>query len=81
MNHLKIHFTRHAKQRMKLYNIGEDLVKTIIDSDEPQKNSDDKIVYIAHAGNFPYPVKVICKIEKETLIIISCYPLKRSNKI
>lgn len=66
-------------QRMKLYNITEEMIREIINTSEPQEKNDDKIIYIAIAEKFRYPIKVICKIENDELIIISSYPLKRRD--
>lgn len=65
---------------MKLYNIIEDVVINIIETGESAETDDGKIIYIGSVKNFLYPVKIICKIENDILVIISCYPLKRRNE-
>jgi len=62
---------------MKLYNISEKTVISIIETGKSNEMDDGKIIYIDSVENFPYPIKVICKIENELLVIISCYPFKR----
>lgn len=64
---------------MKFYNITEDMISENIGTCEPQETDEGKIIYIATVGKFSYPVKVICKIENDELIIISSYPVKRRN--
>lgn len=65
---------------MKLYNITEELVINIIETGKTAETDDGKIIYIGSSKNFIYPVKIICKIENDMLVIISCYPLKRRNE-
>ena len=76
---MNIIYTRHSKQRMKLYNISEETVMSIIESGKSNEIHDGKIIYIDSVKNFPYPIKIISKIENDLLVIISCYPLKRRN--
>jgi len=79
MNNYNIKFTRHSKKRMKLYNITEDVVKRIVDTYEAQETDDGKIIYIGPVNSFAYPIKIICKVANDEIIVISCYPLKRRN--
>ena len=71
MKNYNIKFTRHSKQRMKLYNITEEMVMRIIDAGKSNETNDGKIIYINSVENILYPVKIICKIENDMLVIIS----------
>jgi len=64
---------------MKLYNLSEETVMSIIEAGKSNEIHDGKIIYIDSVENFPYPIKIICKIENDLRLIISCYPLKRRN--
>ncbi len=74
-----IKFTRHSKQRMKLYSITETMIIEIIETHEAHYTDHGKIIYISSKNGKEYPVKVICKKINDQLIVISCYPLKRRN--
>ena len=54
-------------------------IREIIGTCEPLETDEGKIIYIAEVEKFNYPVKVICKIEKDELMVISSYLLKRRN--
>ena len=45
MENYTIRFTRHSKQRMKLYNISESIVINIIETGKGTKTDDGKIIY------------------------------------
>jgi len=45
MNKYNIKFTRHSKQRMKLYKITEEVVVNIIETGQPAKSDDGKFIY------------------------------------
>jgi len=74
---MKIKFTRHAKRRMKLYNILPEHVVAVIKKCDKIKNTEDSFEAIANLRNFIYPVKVIYKELDDYKLIITAYPLKR----
>ena len=82
MSAIKIKFSRHAKRRMNLYDISEDVVSGIVNRRimaselrigkyEVVEKIDDKPVY---------PIKVVFSLEKHQIIVITAYPLKRGLK-
>ena len=72
---MKIKFSRHSKQRMKLYSIPEQVVREIVEKKYDQ-NKDNQVI-IQQIKELKYPLKVIAKTEKDTILIITAYPIKR----
>ncbi len=72
---MKIKFSRHSKQRMKLYSIPEHVVQEIIEKKYDQ-NKDNQII-IQQIKELKYPLKIIAKTENDTILIITAYPIKR----
>lgn len=74
-------FSRHAKNNMKLYKIApNDIEKTIEKPDLSDKEYDKSIAIRRFQDKyFGYPLKVVYKIEKEEIIIVTVYPLKRKD--
>ncbi len=75
-----IKFTRHAKRRMKLYNLSEYDVETVISTGEKEIISDKEHVFVARLSGRLLPLKVVCKSIENSYSIITCYPLKRGLK-
>jgi undecaprenyl pyrophosphate synthase len=74
---MKIEFSRHSKRRMKLYDITEEKVKDIINDEDIHKEGIYEV--IKKADNFTYPIKIVYAYEKEKIVIITAYPLKRGK--
>ena len=72
---MEIIFSRHSKQRMKLYNISDKIIQEIVTEKPIQKPGKHEI--IKKVEGFRYPIKVIFKKENESIFIISAYPIKR----
>lgn len=72
-----IKFTRHAKRRMKLYNIDETLVAGVIAEGKKTRLNEDLFEFLFEIENMDLPIKVISKIINNDYLIITCYPLKR----
>ncbi len=65
---------------MNLYNISEESVSAIIDQRLQDPGSGDgkyEVVENAFSEDHDYPIKVIFSKEKELVIVITAYPLKR----
>jgi hypothetical protein len=77
----KIHFSRHARRRMKLYGISEEEVLHILRTGKAERTKDDKIVSLGHIEErFSYPIKVISAYRDTSLVIVSAYPFKRRKR-
>jgi hypothetical protein len=74
-----IKFSRHAKRRMSLYNISEDMVLGIVNRNI--MSSDIRIgkheIVEQIEGKPVYPIKVVFSLEKNEIIVITAYPLKK----
>jgi len=78
-----IHFSRHAKRRMKLYNLSEEDVPSVIACKNPKLNFSEgkhQIVSETKFSRHGYPIKVVFTCESGTITIITAYPLKRGVK-
>ena len=73
-----INFSRHAKRRMMLYDITEEDVKFVVESGKREISSDGKLNIIQEIeGRYKYPIKIIGIEKKESLLILTAYPLKK----
>jgi hypothetical protein len=76
-----IKFSRHAKRRMKLYDINENDVLAVINEGEREQLAAGKVRFLHELkGKFSHPLKVIGIEEKESLLIITAYPLKKGTQ-
>jgi hypothetical protein len=73
---MEIKFSRHARRRMKLYNISEDTVQTLLES----ANNQNKNEIIKEVPGFKYPLKLVFKKKMNLILIITVYPLKRAYR-
>ncbi|MEO0271942.1 MAG: DUF4258 domain-containing protein [candidate division WOR-3 bacterium] len=80
---MKINFSRHAKRRMKLYNIDKnDVIDTLNIYAEDINKKEEEIIELlntAMSEKYKYPLKVVCAIENDTVYVITAYPLKRGR--
>ncbi len=60
-----------------LYNINEKIIITILEEKNYITYSDGKYEHIENVKNFKFSIKIIFSVSKESIIIISAYPLKR----
>lgn len=83
MTQTVIYFSRHAKRRMRLYNIAEEEVQTILRGKKRDEwISDDRNEVIDHGvlSQHGYPIKVVFTLEGDAITVITAYPLKRGKK-
>jgi len=73
----KVIFSRHAKRRMKLYEISEDHVLTVLAAGHQENCDPDRTALVKDINGFQYPLKVVVQKEGDTCTIITAYPLKR----
>lgn len=79
----RIVYTRHARRRMKLYEIAIEEVEEVIKSpnSEPKIERNRDVVYRVLGPKFKaMPLKVVYVIENDDLVILSAYPLKKSYR-
>jgi len=79
MSKMKFKFSRHAKRRMKLYNISQEEVKLVLEKGK-QTKLDEKTEYLYKISKVKYPIKVITENMNNYTYIITAYPLKRGYK-
>ncbi|OHB94488.1 MAG: hypothetical protein A3E19_01240 [Planctomycetes bacterium RIFCSPHIGHO2_12_FULL_52_36] len=73
-------FTRHARRRMRLYEISQEEVEEAVSKpDKIDIESNRKVVYKIFAQRFKgMPLKVVYVKEEGDVVILSAYPLKKS---
>jgi hypothetical protein len=72
---MDIKLSRHAKRRAKLYGIPESKVVDILSS----MNLDEGEHEIVNDIGQKYPLKIVVKVEKDTLWVITNYFLKKER--
>ena len=70
-------FSRHAKRRIKLYNISESKLFEILNSLDL---SDGEHELIRDISGFCYPIKIVVAVENNDVVVITSYPLKKGRK-
>jgi hypothetical protein len=73
---MEIKFSRHAKRRAKLYGISESAVSAILAKMNFTQGEHEIVTDIGQK----YPLKMVISIEKDTLTVITNYPLKKGRK-
>ena len=73
---MDIIFSRHAKRRAKLYGIPESTVTDILANMNLHQGEHEIIKDIGQK----YPLKIVVSVEKDTLSVITNYPLKKGRK-
>jgi hypothetical protein len=73
---MKIIFSRHAKRRARLYGIPESAVSAILAKMNLTQGEHEIIKDIGQK----YPMKIVVSLEKDTLTVITNYPLKKGRK-
>jgi len=74
---VEIRFSRHAKRRMKLYNIPESSVSDILRNAELSSGRHEIVKKISGTE---LPLKILAAVENERLTVISAYPLKKGGE-
>ena len=73
---MQIHFSRHAKRRTRLYNIGESMIVELLNDREFSQGEHEIIEKIPGIG---YPVKIVVSVEDDIITVITSYPLKKGR--
>ncbi|MCX5887074.1 MAG: DUF4258 domain-containing protein [Proteobacteria bacterium] len=74
---MKIKFSRHAKRRAKLYNISESAISDILRNMNLLQGEHE---LIRNIGGFQYPLKIVVSVERDTVTVITNYPMKKGRK-
>jgi len=74
---MNIKFSLHAKRRAKLYRIAESAVTAILTKMNLHQGEHEIIKDIA---DIAYPLKIVVSVEKDTITVITTYPLKKGRK-
>ena len=78
---MNIKFSRHAKRRMKLYDITENDVSVAIKKGDKRVLPDGKIFFVhSRADKFLYPLKIVAVESSDFFLIITVYPLKKGTR-
>jgi len=82
MSTLEIRYSRHAKRRMNLYHISEEVISALVAPCLRASELEDgkhEVIEKA-AGQHRYPLKVVFSIEGGEVTVITAYPLRRGLK-
>lgn len=75
-----IEYSRHAKRRMKLYDISPEDIILVVNSGVREVQEDRTIYFLPNLqGKFRYPIKVVTIESSDSLLIVTAYPLKRAK--
>ena len=74
---MRVEFSRHARRRIKLYNIPESTLLEILENIELSQG-EHKI--IEDVSGIKFPVKMVIAVEGEIITVITAYPLKKRRK-
>ncbi len=72
----QVRFSRHARRRMKLYDINEEAVTKLLPlADEPGRQSVTR-----HLPGRRLPIKVVYEVKTEETVVITAYPVKKATR-
>ena len=74
---MDIKFSRHAKRRVKLYEIPESTIIKILEGKELSQGTHE---IIENTEGFKYPLKIVINLEGDIITGITTYPLKKGRK-
>lgn len=74
---MDIKFSRHAKRRIKLYEIPESTIIKILKGKELSQGTHETI---ENTEGFKYPLKIVINLEGDIIRVITTYPLKKGRK-
>ncbi len=74
---MNIHFSCHAKRRMRLYDIPESAITNIL---RTGSFSGGKQEMLNNVPSFNFPIKVVFDVQINSIVVITAYPLKRGRK-
>jgi hypothetical protein len=74
---MNIKFSRHAKRQAKLYGIAESTITAILASMNLHQGEHEIIKDVA---DIAYPLKIVVSVEKDTITVITNYPLKKGRR-
>ena len=79
---IPIRFSRHAKNRMRLYGIGEEAVKEVINfPDGSWQEEGYFIAYRTFKKRFlGLPLKVVYTKERNTITVVTVYPVENLSE-
>jgi hypothetical protein len=77
---IDVKFSRHAKGRMKLYDISEAQVVEVLRHGERAVDSAGRVTYLHKVQGFRYPIKVVMLGKPDSVLVLTAYPLKRGRR-
>ena len=73
---MEIKFSRHAKRRARLYGVSESAVSAILEGMNLAQGEHGIIKDIGQK----YPLKILVSVKKDSLSVVTIYPLKKGRK-
>lgn len=73
---MEIKLSRHAKRRARLYRIPESTITAILANMNLHQGEHEIIKDVG----LKYPLKIVVSVEKDTLSVITNFPLKKGRK-
>lgn len=74
---MKIRFSRHAKQRAKLYKIPQPVIEKILD--EATLVAGKQVIF-SDIPQLSHPIKIVVAVENDTVTVVTNYPLRAGVK-
>ena len=77
---IKVRLSRHAKRRMRLYDILESDVVRAIKQGEKVDTDDNKTAFLLSMPlKYKYPLKVVTIHQDDRILVVTAYPLKNGR--
>ena len=74
---MNIHFSRHAKRRMNLYDLKEMDILSIVKEKMPEGEIGERFIIIDDSmKRYQLPIKVVGVRQEECIMIVTAYPFK-----
>lgn len=74
---MNIKFSRHAKRRLKLYKISEEVIVKIL---EKRKMEEGYYEIVEKVELFKYSLKIVVFVTNDLITVVTNYPLKKGRK-
>ena len=78
MMKMRVKFSHHARRRAKLYRLSLSAIEDVLRDKNLSVGKHEVVEEMEEQQKFP--IKIVVSVEKNTVIVITIYPLKRRKK-
>ena len=75
---MRLRFSRHAKNNMRLYKIGEDDIEEVLDAPDYIYEEGGRKVFIKKVRKFTDPLKVVTAMKADESVVVTVYPFSKA---